>query len=119
MAAPRAALSSTRFTPVQWTICAVAALGFAFDIYELLVLPLIVGPALTDFGIRAGTPQYADWVSLLFYVPAVAGGVFGDDEVAETEGAGGVEVPVGAEEVGFLIVGHGVLKRVFWGFSVW
>ena len=62
---------------MQWTICAVAALGFAFDIYEILVLPLIVGPALAEFGIRAGTPQFADWVSLLFYVPAVAGGIFG------------------------------------------
>lgn len=65
-------------TPVQWLICAVAALGFAFDIYELLMLPLIVGPALTDLaGIRPGTPEFNDWVSLLFYVPAVAGGIFG------------------------------------------
>ena len=77
MAAPNSVRAGGGLTPVQWTICAVAALGFAFDIYEILVLPLIVGPALTDFGIRAGTPQYADWVSLLFYVPAVAGGIFG------------------------------------------
>jgi MFS family permease len=78
MVAPKPATALTAMTPVQWTICAVAALGFAFDIYELLMLPLIVGPALTDLaGIRPGTPQYADWVSLLFYVPAVAGGIFG------------------------------------------
>jgi len=65
-------------TAVEWTICAVAALGFAFDIYELLVLPLIVGPALTEMtGIKPGTPAFNDWVSLLFYVPAVAGGIFG------------------------------------------
>ena len=31
-----------RLTPLQWLICGVAALGFAFDIYELLMLPLIV-----------------------------------------------------------------------------
>ena len=31
-----------KLTPIQWTICAVAALGFCFDIYELLMLPLIV-----------------------------------------------------------------------------
>jgi hypothetical protein len=30
---------STRLTPVQWLICAIAAIGFAFDIYELLMLP--------------------------------------------------------------------------------
>ena len=65
-------------TPIQWTVCAVAALGFAFDIYELLVLPLIVGPALSELAhIRPGSPEFNDWVGLLFYVPAVAGGIFG------------------------------------------
>jgi MFS family permease len=59
-------------------ICAVAALGFAFDIYELLMLPLIVGPALTDLaGIRPGSPEFNTWVGLLFWVPAIAGGIFG------------------------------------------
>ena len=29
-------------TGIQWLICVIAALGFAFDTYELLVLPLIV-----------------------------------------------------------------------------
>jgi MFS family permease len=78
MAAPKTAPVTAGLTPVQWTICAVAALGFAFDIYELLMLPLIVGPALTELaGIRPGTPQFNDWVGLLFYVPAVAGGIFG------------------------------------------
>jgi MFS family permease len=78
MAAPHSARFAGGLTPVQWTICAVAALGFAFDIYELLMLPLIVGPALIELaGVRPGTPAFADWVSLLFYVPAVAGGIFG------------------------------------------
>lgn len=55
-----------------------AAIGFAFDIYELLMLPLIVRPALLELGdIRPGSPQFTLWFSLLFYVPAVAGGVFG------------------------------------------
>src|SRR5687768_6767819 len=77
MAAPEQA-SGTRLTPVQWTICAVAALGFAFDIYEILVLPLIVRPALLELAsVRPGTPEFNNWVSLLFYVPAVCGGIFG------------------------------------------
>ena len=42
--------ASPRMTATQWTICAVAALGFAFDIYELLMLPLIVRPALMELG---------------------------------------------------------------------
>jgi MFS family permease len=78
MANPEIARERVRLTPLQWTICAVAALGFAFDIYEILMLPLIIGPALNELaGIRPGTPQYANWVSLLFYMPAVAGGIFG------------------------------------------
>ena len=65
-------------TGVQWLTCGVAALGFAFDIYELLMLPLIVGPALQELtGARPGTPAFNDWVGLLFWIPALAGGVFG------------------------------------------
>jgi MFS family permease len=70
--------SRPRFTALQWLICAVAALGFAFDIYELLMLPLIVGPALVDLaGIRPGTPEFNAWTGWLFWAPALAGGVFG------------------------------------------
>ncbi len=55
-----------------------ASLGFAFDIYELLMLPLIVRPALMELGkLKPGTPEFNTWVGLLFYVPAVCGGVFG------------------------------------------
>ena len=69
---------SSRLTAVQWTICAVAAVGFAFDTYALLVLPLIVRPALLEIGkLRPGTPEFNAWVGWLFYLPAVAGGVFG------------------------------------------
>ncbi|MFN3324363.1 MAG: MFS transporter [Bryobacteraceae bacterium] len=69
---------SLRLTPIQWTICVVAALGFAFDIYELLMLPLIVRPALLELGgLRPGTPEFNQWVGWLFYIPAVAGGIFG------------------------------------------
>jgi MFS family permease len=67
-----------RLTGIQWVICFVAALGFAFDIYELLMLPLIVRPALMQLGgMQPGTPDFNNWVGLLFYVPALFGGVFG------------------------------------------
>ncbi|HEY7511659.1 MAG TPA: MFS transporter [Vicinamibacteria bacterium] len=72
-ASPRQPLTSK-----EWLICAVAALGFAFDIYELLMLPLIVRPALLELhGAQPGSPEFNRWVGLLFYVPALAGGVFG------------------------------------------
>ncbi len=65
-------------TRTQWLICFVAALGFAFDIYELLMLPLIVRPALLELAnVRPGTPEFNLWVGLLFFVPAVFGGIFG------------------------------------------
>lgn len=70
--------SAARLTPIQWVICGVAALGFAFDVYELLMLPLIVRPALLELiGAAPGTPDFNLWVGLLFFVPAVAGGGFG------------------------------------------
>ena len=67
-----------RLTAVQWLICVIAAIGFAFDIYELLVLPLIVRPALLEMiQAKPGSPEFNNWVGMLFYVPAVAGGIFG------------------------------------------
>src|SRR5688572_20532411 len=65
-------------TGKEWLICGVAALGFAFDIYELLMLPLIVRPALLKLvNVRPGTPEFNYWVGMLFYIPALAGGIFG------------------------------------------
>jgi MFS family permease len=65
-------------TPVQWLICGIAALGFAFDLYETLVLALIVRPALGTLGhFKLGSPGYNLWVGLLFYLPLASGGIFG------------------------------------------
>jgi len=78
MANAAVATRPSPLTAVQWAICAVAAIGFVFDSYALLVLPLIVRPALLEIGkLRPGTPDFNSWVGLLFFVPAVAGGIFG------------------------------------------
>src|SRR4029453_18150327 len=70
--------SSPRLTRVQWLICVIAVIGFAFDTYELLMLPLILRPALEQLGgVTVGTPQFTQWRDLMFYVPAVCGGIFG------------------------------------------
>ena len=80
-----------------WLICVIAAIGFAFDIYELLMLPLIIKPAMASLSAplveqlvaggmeraRAaalwspGGEEYVKWARTLFFVPAIAGGVFG------------------------------------------
>jgi MFS family permease len=62
----------------EWLICAIACVGFAFDTYTLLVLTLIVRPALTEMlPPNAGAIVFNQWVGILFYVPAIAGGIFG------------------------------------------
>lgn len=65
---------------VVWLVCVIAAIGFAFDIYELLMLPLIARDAMLELGgkeFTPGSPNFTKWLQLLFYVPAVFGGIFG------------------------------------------
>jgi MFS family permease len=70
--------NTPRLTPIQWTICIIAAIGFAFDIYELLMLPLILRPALLELlGAAPGSEAFNLWRGLLFFIPAFVGGVFG------------------------------------------
>src|SRR2546426_9419426 len=67
-----------RLPRVEWLICVVAAIGFAFDIYEVLMLPLVLPGALRDLGgVQLGSPEFARWRDLMFWVPAMAGGIFG------------------------------------------
>jgi MFS family permease len=67
-----------RLTGLQWLICSIAALGFAFDIYEVLVAPLVVGPAIGELtGAKPGSPDFNFWVGMFFWIPAIVGGTFG------------------------------------------
>ena len=89
--------ASGRLTLTGWLVCGIAAIGFAFDIYELLMLPLVIKPAIRELSeplvaalVSGGMPA-ADaqalwspggkdcvaWARTLFFVPALAGGVFG------------------------------------------
>jgi MFS family permease len=77
--------ASQTLTTTQWLICIIASIGFAFDIYELLMLPLIVKPSIAALsGAAPGDPSwlpggenFKNWARVLFFVPAIAGGVFG------------------------------------------
>jgi MFS family permease len=71
-----------RLTLTAWLIVIIAAVGFAFDTYELLMTPLILGPAVrellgTSLSGKELNEAIGAWRALMFYVPAVAGGVFG------------------------------------------
>ena len=55
-----------RLGTVEWLICIIAAIGFAFDIYELLMLPLIIKPAIAALSgplvqamVQAGTSCFS------------------------------------------------------------
>src|SRR5262245_28662947 len=70
--------NAPKLTPIQWLICIIAVIGFAFDTYEILMLPLIAPPALRDLtGAQPGSPEFQAWVGRLFYIPALAAGIFG------------------------------------------
>ncbi|MFO1063136.1 MAG: MFS transporter [Pirellulales bacterium] len=94
---PSAAGTANVSRSAVWLICIIASIGFAFDIYELLMLPLIIKPAIAALSagdvaqlIKDGMPEaevralwapggatYAAWARTLFFVPALVGGVFG------------------------------------------
>jgi MFS family permease len=78
MTTTRSELPAPGLTSVQWLICAMAAIGFAFDSYELLMAPLVIPPALSELlNAPVGSPIVNSWAGFLLYVPAVAGGIFG------------------------------------------
>jgi hypothetical protein len=63
---------------VEALIIFVAILGFAFDIYELLMMPLIAGPAISELlKVPLGDPKVREWVGYIFWGSAVSGGIFG------------------------------------------
>ncbi|MEP7307777.1 MAG: MFS transporter [Acidobacteriota bacterium] len=65
-------------TLVQWLIVTIAAIGFFYDSYALLMLPLIVRPGLIELlAVPGNSPLINEWVGYIQFVPAVAGGVFG------------------------------------------
>src|SRR5436189_5828390 len=70
--------SSLRLTTVQWLVVTIASIGFAFDTYELLMLPLIAGPALAEIlGVPPNNPLVTQWVGNTLWITALCGGIFG------------------------------------------
>lgn len=71
-----------KFTSTHWLIMTIAAIGFAFDIYELLVWPLVGRPALeqllgVDQFTASGNQAILSWFSYIMYASAICGGIFG------------------------------------------
>jgi MFS family permease len=71
-----------RLTLTQWLIVLIAAIGFAFDTYELLVMPLIARPALSallhvDPNTASGNQAILNWTGYILWGSALCGGTFG------------------------------------------
>jgi MFS family permease len=69
-------------TPTVWLILIIAVIGFAYDTYALLVMPLIARPALgellgVDINTPSGTQEVLRWTGYITWSSAVCGGVFG------------------------------------------
>lgn len=63
---------------VRFLVLTVAAIGFLFDTYELLMLPLIGGPALSELlGVPPSNPIVGQWLGNILWAAAVCGGVSG------------------------------------------
>ena len=68
MSAPSS--SSPRLTMTQWLIVVLAAIGFAFDIYELLMAQYFTRPAIMELtGAKPGSEEYAKWARYLVLRP--------------------------------------------------
>src|SRR5436190_13818541 len=81
MSSPAALSESSTNRPLgttDWLIILVAVIGFAFDTYELLMLPLIAGPALAEIlQVPPNNPLVTKWVGNMLWMTALCGGVFG------------------------------------------
>ena len=70
--------SSQKLTTTAWLVIIVAAIGFLFDTYELLLLPLIAAPAIAEIlQVPVNNPVVTDWVGRMLWMAALSGGVFG------------------------------------------
>jgi len=74
-------MGSTERKPLavtQWLIIIVAAIGFLFDTYELLMTPLVGVPAIAELlKLPPNHPDVTEWMGRMLWMTAVCGGVFG------------------------------------------
>lgn len=61
-----------------WLVFVVAAIGFLFDTYELLMTPLIGVPAIAELlKLPPNHPDVTVWMGRMLWMTALCGGVFG------------------------------------------
>ncbi|HTU17322.1 MAG TPA: MFS transporter [Gemmataceae bacterium] len=66
------------FGITAWLVVIVAAIGFLFDTYELLMTPLVLAPALSELlRVPPNHPDVRVWVGRVLWITALSGGIFG------------------------------------------
>jgi MFS family permease len=66
----------TALTGKHWLIFIAAGIGFAFDMYEIVVQAIIVRPVLMELGpYQPGTPAFNHWAGMFLFLPSVIGGL--------------------------------------------
>jgi len=64
------------FTGTQWLILVTAGIGFAFDMYEIVVQATVLRPMLAELGpYEFGTPAFNYWKGMVMFLPVVLGGL--------------------------------------------
>jgi MFS family permease len=73
------AVPATGLAPLTRSlVLVVAAIGFLFDTYELLMLPVIGRSALSELlQVPGNNPLIGKWIGLMLWSSAVCGGIFG------------------------------------------
>jgi MFS family permease len=70
--------AAPKFSVTQWLIIIVAAIGFLFDTYELLMTPLVGVPAIAELlKLPLNHPEVTAWMGRMLWMTALCGGVFG------------------------------------------
>lgn len=71
--------SAQPLSPItRFLVLTVAAIGFLFDTYELLMLPVIARPALSELlQVPPNNPLIGQWLGLMLWSAALSGGIFG------------------------------------------
>src|SRR2546422_7688142 len=70
--------AAAAFSKTAWLVLIVAAIGFLFDTYELLMTPLVLAPALSELlHVPPNHPEVTAWVGRVLWITALCGGVFG------------------------------------------
>ena len=67
-----------KLSVVEWLVLVVAAIGFLFDTYELLMTPLVGVPAIAELlKLPPNNPAVNEWMGRMLWMTALCGGVFG------------------------------------------